>query len=143
MRSNAHIPSPLWGILQTCNVLELSRIWRYGFTGAQAVQLILYALHWLSAALLQSWKIVRALQTSLEQLRGVEIQPAQIVSGARQSPLAGFKLPTPALLCRLPVRLPLTLEQKRAGLIKAVKKRIQEQIYALTHTVSRYQAHGS
>jgi hypothetical protein len=143
MRSNAHIPSPLWGILQTCNVLELSRIWRYGFTGAQAVQLILYALHWLSAALLQSWKIVRAQPTSLERLRGVKIQPVQIAYGARQLRLAGFKLPTPAPRCRLPVRLLLTPEQKHAGLIKVVKKRIQEQIYVLTHTVSRYQAHGS
>ena len=143
MRSNAHIPLPLWGILQTCNVLELSRIWRYVFTGAHPAQTILYAPHWLSVALLRLLKTVRAQPTSLERLHGVEIQPVQIAYGARQSPLAGFKLPTPALLCRLPVRLPLTLEQKRAGLIKAVKKRIQEQIYALTHTVSRYQAHGS
>jgi hypothetical protein len=143
MRSSAHIPLPLWGILQTCNVLELSRIWRYVFTGAQPVQTIQYVLHWLSAALLQLLKIVRAQPTSLERLHGVEIQPAQIVSGARQSPLAGFKLPTPAPRCHLPVRLLLTPEQKHAGLIKVAKKRIQEQIYALTHTVSRYQAHGS
>jgi hypothetical protein len=143
MRSNAHIPLPLWGILQTCNVLELSRIWRYVFTGAQAVQLILYAPHWLSAVLLQLLRTVRAQPTSLERLHGVEIQPAQIAYGARQLRLAGFKLPTLAPRCRLLVSLLLTPEQKRAELIKVVKKRIQEQIYVLTHTVSRYQAHGS
>jgi hypothetical protein len=143
MRSNAHIPLPLWGILQTCNVLELSRIWRYVFTGAHPAQTILYAPHWLSVVLLQLLKTVRALQTSLARLHGVEIQPVQIAYGARQLRLAGFKLPTLAPPCRLPVRLLLTPEQKRAELIKVVKKRIQEQIYALTHTVSRYQAHGS
>jgi hypothetical protein len=143
MRSNAHIPLPLWGILQTCNVLELSKIWRYGFTGAQAVQLILYALRWLSVVLLQLLKTVRAQPTSLERLHGVETQPAQIAYGAHQSRLAGFKLPTPAPRCLLPVRLLLIPEQKHAGLIKVVKKRIQEQIYVLTHTVNRYQAHGS
>jgi hypothetical protein len=143
MRSNAHIRLPLWGTLQTCNVRELSRIWRYVFTGARPVQPILYALRWLFVALLQLLKIVRALQTSLVRLRGVETQPAQTAPGARQLRLAGFKLPTLAPRCRLPVRLPLTPEQKRAGLIKVVKKRTQEQIYVLTHTVSRYQAHGS
>jgi hypothetical protein len=143
MRSNARIRLPLWGILQTCNVLELSKIWRYVFTGVQPVQTIQYALHWLSAALLRLLKTVRAQPTSLERLRGVKIQPVQIAYGARQLRLAGFKLPTPALLCRLPVRLLLTPEQKHAGLIKVVKKRIQEQIYVLTHTVNRYQAHGS
>ena len=143
MRSNAHIRLPLWDILQMCSARELNKIWRYVFTGAQPVQTILYALHWLSAALLQSLKIVRALQTSLARLRGVEIQPAQIAPGAHQLHLAGFKLPTPVPRCHLPVRLLLTPEQKRAGLIKAVKKRIQEQIYALTPMDSRYQAHGS
>jgi hypothetical protein len=143
MRSNAHIPLPLWGILQTCNVLELSRIWRYVFTGVQPVQTIQYALHWLSAVLLQSLKTVRAQPTSLERLHGVKIQPVQIAYGARQLRLAGFKLPTLAPQCRLLVSLLLTPEQKHAGLIKAVKKRIQEQIYALTPMVSRYQAHGS
>jgi hypothetical protein len=143
MRSNAHIRLPLWGILQTCNALGLSRIWRYVFTGAHPVQTILYALPWLFAALLQSLKIVRALQTSLARLRGVEIQLAQIAYGAHQSHLAGFKLPTPVPLCRLPVSFLLTPEQKHAGLIKAVKKRTQEQIYVLIHMVSRYQAHGS
>jgi hypothetical protein len=142
MRSNAHIPLPLWGILQTCNVRGLSRIWRYVFTGAQPVQTIQYALRWLSAVLLQLLKTVHALQTSLARLHGVEIQPAQIAYGAHQSRLAGFKLPTPVPRCHLPVRLLLTQEQKRAGLIKAVKKHIQEQIYALTPMVSRYQAHG-
>jgi hypothetical protein len=143
MRSSAHIPLPLWGILQTCNVLELSRIWRYVFTGVQPVQTIQYALHWLSAALLQSLKTVRALQTSLARLHGVEIQPVQIAYGARQLRLAGFKLPTLAPRCHLPVRLLLTPEQKRAGLTKVVKKRIQEQISAPIHMVNRYQAHGS
>ena len=143
MRSNAHIRLPLWGILQTCNVQELNRIWRYVFIGAQAGQMIQYVPRWLSVALLQLLKTVRALQTSLARLHGVEIQPAQIAPGALQLHLAGFKLPTPVLQCLPPVRLLLTPEQKRAGLIKAVKKRIQEQIYALTHTVSRYQAHGS
>jgi hypothetical protein len=142
MRSNAHIRLPLWGILQTCNARELSRIWRYVFTGAQPVRTIQYALHWLFAALLQLLKTVRAPQTSLAQLHGVGIQPAQTALGVRQSHLAGCKLPTPVPRCRLPVRLLLTPEQKRAGLIKVVKKRIQEQIYALIHMVSRYQAHG-
>jgi hypothetical protein len=143
MRSNAHIRLPLWDILQTCSALELSKIWHYGFTGAHPAQPILYALLWLSAALLQSLKIVRALQTSLAQLLGVGIQLAQTVLGVLQSHLAGFKLPTHVPRCRLPVRLLLTLEQKLAGLIKAGKKRIQEQIYALIHTVSKYKAHGS
>jgi hypothetical protein len=143
MRSNAHIRLPLWDILQTCNVLESSRIWRYGFTGAQPVQMTLYALRWLSAVLPRLLKTVRALQTSLGRLRGVETQPAQIASGVRQSHLAGCKLPTLAPRCLLPVRLLLTPEQKHAVLIKAVKKRIQEQIYVLTPMVNRYQAHGS
>jgi hypothetical protein len=142
MRSNAHIRSPLWDTLQTCNARGLSRMWRYVFTGAQPVQTILYALHWSSAALLRLLMNVRALQTFLGQLDGVKTQPVQVALGDLQSRLAGLKLPTPAPQCRPPVRLPLTLEQKRAGLIKVVKKRIQEQIYALTHTVSRYQAHG-
>ena len=143
MRSNAHIPLPPWGILQTCNVRELNRIWRYASTGAQPVQTILYVPHWLSAVLPRLLKTVRALQTSLGRLRGVETQPAQIASGVRQSHLAGCKLPILAPRCLLPVRLLLTPEQKHAVLIKAVKKRIQEQIYALTPMVNRYQAHGS
>ena len=143
MRSNAHIRLPLWGTLQTCNVRELSRIWRYVFIGAKPVQPILYAPLWLFVVLLQLLKIVHALQTSLVRLRGVKTQPAQTAPGAPQLRLAGFKLPTLAPRCRPHVRLPLTLEQKRAGLIKVVKKRIQEQIYALTPMVNRYQAHGS
>ena len=143
MRSNAHTRLPLWDILQTCNARELSRIWRYGFTGAQPVQTIQYALRWLSAALLQLLKTVRAQPTSLERLHGVETQHAQIASGVRQSHLAGCKLPTPVPQCRLPVSLLLTPEQKRAGPIKAVKKRIQERISALILMGSRYQAHGS
>jgi hypothetical protein len=143
MRSNARIRLPLWGILQTCNVLESSRIWLYVFTGAQPVQTTLYALHWLSAVLPRLLKTVRVQSTSLEPLHGVETQPVQIASGARLLRLAGCKLPTPVPRCLLPVRLLLTPEQKRAGLIKAVKKRIQEQIYALIPMVSRYQVHGS
>jgi hypothetical protein len=143
MRSNAHIRLLLWGILQTCNVQELSRMWRYVFTGAQPVQTILYALHWLSAVLLRLLMSVLALRTSLAQLLGAKTQPAQTAPGARQSHLAGLKSVTPAPRCRLPVRLPLTLEQKLVEPIKAVKKRIQEQIFAPIRMVSRYQAHGS
>jgi hypothetical protein len=143
MRSNAHILLPLWGILQTYNAQELNRMWRYVFTGAHPVQLILSALRWLFAVPLQSLKTALAQSTSLVRLRGVETQPALVALGDHLLRLAGFKLPTPAPRCRLPVRLLPTPEQKRAGLIKAVKKRIQEQIYALTHTVSRYKVRGS
>jgi hypothetical protein len=103
MRSNAHIPLPLWGILQTCNVRGSSRIWRYVFTGAQPVQTTLYALHWLSAALLQWLKSVRAHQTSLGQLLGAGTQLAQAALGVLQSVLAGIKSPIHALLHRLHV----------------------------------------
>ena len=142
MRSNAHILLPLWGILQTYNAQELNRMWRYVFTGAHPVQLILSALRWLFAVPLQSLKIALAQLTSLVRLRGVETQPALVALGDHLLRLVGFKLPTPAPLCRLPVRLLPTPEQKRAGLIKAVKKRIQEQIYALIHTVNRYKVRG-
>ena len=143
MRSNARIRLPLWGILQTCNVRELSRMWRYAFTGAQPVQTILYALHWLSAALLRSLMNAHALRISLGQLDGAKTQPAQVVLGGRQLHLAGLKSATPVPQCHLPVRLPLTPEQKRVVLIKAVKKHIQERISALILMGSRYQAHGS
>jgi hypothetical protein len=143
MRSNAHTLLPLWGILQTCNARGSSRMWRYVFTGAHPVQLTLSALRWLFAVPLRLLKTALAQSTSLAQLRGVETQPALVALGDRLSRLAGFKLPTPAPRCRLPVRLLLTPEQKRAGLIKVVKKRIQELIYALTPMVNRYQAHGS
>ena len=143
MRSNAHIRLPLWGILQTCNVQELSRMWRYVCTGVHPVQTILYALRWLSAALLRLLMSDLALRTFLERLLGAKTQPAQTALGARQLRLAGLKSATPALQCRLPVRLLLTLEQKLVEPIKAAKKRIQEQISAPTRMVNRYQAHGS
>ena len=143
MRSNAHIRLPLWDTLQTCNARESSKIWRYVFIGAQPVQTTLYALHWLSAVLLQSLKIALVQQTSLVRLHGVETQPAQIAPGAPLLHLAGFKLLIPVPRCHLPVRPLRTLEQKLAGLIKVVKKRIQERISAPIRMVSRYQAHGS
>jgi hypothetical protein len=142
MRSNAHIRLPLWVILQTCNVRESSRMWRYVCTGVHPVQTILYALRWLSAALLRLLMSALALRTSLARLPGVKTQPAQTAPGARQLRLAGLKSAIHVPRCRLPVRLLLTLEQKLAAPIKVVKKRIQEQISALIHMVSRYQAHG-
>ena len=143
MRSNAHIRLPLWGILQTCNVRESSKIWRYVFTGVQPVQTIIYAAQWLFAALLQLLMSVPVLRISLGRLDGVKTQPAQTALGVHLLHLAGHKLATPVPQCRLPVRLLRTLEQKLAGLIKAVKKRIQERIYAQTPMVNRYQARGS
>ena len=143
MRSNAHIRLLLWGTLQTCNVQELNRMWRYVFTGAHLAQTTLYARRWLFVALLRLLMNAHALRTSLGRLDGVKTQPAQVALGVHLSLLAGLKSVTHVLQCRLPARLLLTLEQKRAELIKVVKKRIQEQIYALTPTGSRYQAHGS
>jgi hypothetical protein len=143
MRSNAHTRQQRKVTYQTYNARVLTQAQRFVRIGAHLIQVILYVLHWLSVALLQSLMNARALQTSLARLHGVKTQPAQVAPGERQSHLAGFKSVTPAPQCHLPVRLLLTPGQKLAALIKAVKKCIQERIYALTPTVNRYQAHGS
>ena len=142
MRSNAHTYPQRKVLYQTYNAQALIQALRFVIYGAHQTQKTPSAPRWLSAALLQLLKSAHVLQTSLGRLHGVGIQLAQAAPGERQSHLAGFKSLTPAPQCRLPVRHQLTLEQKRAVQIKAVKKRIQERIYAQTPTVSRYQAHG-
>jgi hypothetical protein len=116
MRSNAHTYQQLKVLYQTYNAQALTLTQRFVIYGVHQTQKILSALHWLSAAPLQSLKSVLARQTSLGQLLGVEIQLAQAAPGVLQLRLAGIKLQTLALLCRLHVPRQLKLSPYLARL---------------------------
>jgi hypothetical protein len=101
MRSNAHTYLQHKGLYQTYNVQALTQVQRFVCIGVHLIHKTQCVLHWLSAALLQSLKIVHVHQTSLGQLLGVGIQLAQAAPGVLQSLLAGIKLQTLAPLRRL------------------------------------------
>jgi hypothetical protein len=103
MRSNAHIRQQRKVTYRTYNAQALTQVQRFVRIGAQLTHKTQCARHWLSAALLQWLKSVRAHQTSLGQLLGAGTQLAQAALGVLQSVLAGIKSPIHALLHRLHV----------------------------------------
>jgi hypothetical protein len=103
MRSNAHTYPQRKVTYQTYNAQALTQAPHFVCTGAHLIHKTQCALHWLSAALLQSLRSVRAHQTSLDRLLGAGIRLAQAAPGVLQSLLAGIKSLIHALLHRLHV----------------------------------------
>jgi hypothetical protein len=91
MRNNAHILLHQKGILQTYNVLVLSKMWRYVFIGVRPIHKTLFALPWLVAIILRLRNNALVCQTMMALQRGNAKQTVQAGLGVRQQIQAGFK----------------------------------------------------